>query len=277
MNNLKELPLGLYEKAVDNHLSWEEKLSLTKESGFDFMEMGIDATPERLHRLYSHETVQEVRHAIEDTGIPIRTMALTANRMYPLGSEDIEIQEKALEIVARAIEFAADTGIRIVHLAGYDEHGVHSNPNTNMIFRDSILYSVRKAASAGVTLAIETMDTSFMGSCENIMSLCREIDSPFLQCYADIGNLTASGIDVERDLRIAGKHIVGVHLKDTRPGVYRDVLFGDGTVDFDKCLNVLSNMGYSGFFTAEMWSYDNVKFHNYLGTASKFLRRKLAK
>lgn len=276
MNDLKKLPLGLYEKAISNHLSWEEKLSLAKESGFDFLEMGIDATPERLDRLYSRQTVQEVRHSIENTGVPIRTMALTANRRYPLGSEDMEIQEKALEIVERAVEFAADTGIRIVHLAGYDELGARRNASTKSIFRGSIEYCVRKAAGAGVTLAIETMDTSFMGSCANIMSLCREIDSPFLQCYADIGNLTASGIDVQSDLRIGGKHIVGVHLKDTRPGVYRDVLFGDGTVDFDHCLNALKSIGYAGFFAAEMWSYDNVKFHSYLATASRFLRKKIA-
>lgn len=277
MNSLRQLPLGLYEKAISNHLSWEDKLCLARESGFDFLEMGIDSTPERLDRLYSKETVQQVRHAIETTGVPVRTMALTANREFPLGSEDPEIHTKALSIVERAIEFAADTGIRIVHLAGYDEHSMRSNANTKMIFQASLEHCVRKAAGAGVILAIETMDTSFMGSCSNIISLCRQIDSPFLQCYADIGNLTASGVDVQSDLKIGGKHIVGVHLKDTRPGVYRDILFGDGIVDFDCCLDALQNIDYSGFLTAEMWSYDSESFHSYLSLASKFLREKLAR
>ncbi len=277
MNNLSQLPLGLYEKAISNHLSWEDKLCLVRESGFDFLEMGIDSTSERLNRLYSQETARQVRHAVEATGVPVRTMALTANREFPMGSEDSEIHTKALGIVERAIQFAADTGIRIVHLAGYDEHGVRSNANTRMIFKASIDHCVRKAACAGVILAIETMDTPFMGSCENIVSLCRQIDSPFLQCYADIGNLTASGIDLQSDLSIGGKHIVGVHLKDTRPGVYRDVLFGDGTVDFDCCLDALQSIDYAGVLTAEMWSYDNEDFHSYLSLASKFLREKLAK
>ena len=277
MNSLRQLPLGLYEKAISNHLSWEEKLCLVRDSGFDFLEMGIDSTPERLERLYSQKTVQQVRHAIEATGVPIRTMALTANREFPLGSEDPEIHSKALSIVERAIEFAAAVGIRIVHLAGYDEHGARSNANTKMIFQVSIEHCVRKAAGAGVILAIETMDTPFMGSCENIISLCRQIDSPFLQCYADIGNLTASGIDVQSDLKIGGKHIVGVHLKDTRPGVYRDILFGEGTVNFDCCLDALQNIDYSGLLTAEMWGYDSESFHSYLSQASMFLREKLAK
>ena len=276
MNSLRQLPLGLYEKAISNHLSWEDKLRLTSASGFDFLEMGIDSTPERLLRLHSQDTAQQLRHAIETTGVPVRTMALTANREFPLGSEDPEVHTKALSIVEKAITFAAETGIRIIHLAGYDEHGTRSNANTKMIFQASIEHCVRRAAGAGVILAIETMDTSFMGSCANIISLCRQIDSPFLQCYADIGNLTASGIDVKKDLEIGGKHIVGVHLKDTRPGVYRDILFGDGIVDFDSCLDALQNIDYAGVLTAEMWSYDSENFHSYLSLASKFLREKLA-
>ena len=68
-----------------------------------------------------------------------------------------------------------------------------------------------------------------------------------------------------------------MHLKDTRPGVYRDVLFGDGTVDFDSCFDALQNIDYAGFLTAEMWSYDCESFHSYLSLASTFLREKLAK
>ena len=40
--------LGLYEKAMPSDLSWEEKLNLTKESGFDYLEMSIDETDAKL-------------------------------------------------------------------------------------------------------------------------------------------------------------------------------------------------------------------------------------
>lgn len=275
MTNLEHLPLGLYEKSLDNHLSWEEKLKLLKNAGFDYLEVSIDATPERICRLYQKEHAIALRNAIDKTGVPVYTMALTANRNYPLGSEDDSVRQKGIEIVELGIAFAEKVGIRVVHLAGYDEHGEKRNENTKQRFRDAISYCVHAAARRGVILAIETMDTSFMGSCSNIMQLCREIDSPYLQCYVDIGNLSASGIDISTDIPIAGKHIVGVHLKDTVPGVYRDVLFGDGNVDFSKCFRVLHNVNYSGFMVAEMWSYDDQRFHDYLPQASSFLREKL--
>ena len=43
--------LGLYEKAMPNNLSWKEKLELTRESGFDYLEMSVDESDEKLARL----------------------------------------------------------------------------------------------------------------------------------------------------------------------------------------------------------------------------------
>ena len=43
--------LGLYEKALPIDLSWEEKLKVAKESGYDFLEMSIDETEEKMARL----------------------------------------------------------------------------------------------------------------------------------------------------------------------------------------------------------------------------------
>lgn len=275
MVSLNNLPLGLYEKAVSFHLTWEEKLTLAKESGFDFVEINIDGAPERLKRLYSDDEVLHIRHAQERVGLSTPTMALTANRLYPLGSEDSSVRDRGLEIVKRGVVFASQLGIRVIHLAGYDEHGEKCSANTQALFFDAIRECVDFATQYGVTLAIETMDEPFMGSCKKIMGLIKTIDSPFFQCYADIGNLSAAGIDIKSDLALAGRHIVGVHLKDTRPGVYRDVPFGEGTVDFDACLADLKAIGYRGFFTAETWCYDKDEFHKHLKEINLFLRRKM--
>jgi L-ribulose-5-phosphate 3-epimerase len=267
--------LGLYEKAICFKLDWEAKLELTRSSGFSFLELNVDAAADRLPRLYDGTSVSAIRRAVEATGIPVETMALTANRGYPLGSEDGAVREKGLDIVKRAIAFAHDAGIRLIHIAGYDEHGEKCNPKTEQLFFKAIDACVGEAAAAGVTLAIETMDTPFMASVERIMAVVRMTDSPYLQCYVDVGNITASGLDPVRELFLGGRHIIGVHLKDTKPGIYRDIPFGEGTVDFDLCLKTLGGMGYNGFFVAEMWSYDNEEFHNYLSKASAFLLKKL--
>ena len=44
--------LGLYEKAMPGSLALEEKLSLARKSGFDWMELSVDESEEKLRRLY---------------------------------------------------------------------------------------------------------------------------------------------------------------------------------------------------------------------------------
>ena len=52
MNIVKrQHPLGIYEKALPKTLSWPERLALAKSCGFDFVEMSVDETDERLSRL----------------------------------------------------------------------------------------------------------------------------------------------------------------------------------------------------------------------------------
>ena len=48
---MRQHPLGIYEKALSKDLSWPERLVLAKSCGFDFVEMSVDETDERLSRL----------------------------------------------------------------------------------------------------------------------------------------------------------------------------------------------------------------------------------
>lgn len=47
----KQVPLGIYEKALPAGECWLERLQLAKQLGFDFVEMSVDETDERLSRL----------------------------------------------------------------------------------------------------------------------------------------------------------------------------------------------------------------------------------
>ena len=269
---MKKHLLGIYEKGISNHLSWEEKFRLAKDSGFDCIELSVDGTPERMKRLYDPGFPDTLRRAMEKTGGRIESFALTANRAFPLGSEDPSVRARGLEAVQRAVRLAKDTGIRVIHIAGYDELGDRCSDRTKELFFASVRTAVRFAEESGVLLAVETMDAEFMGSCTNIRRLCEDIGSDCLRIYADIGNLTGMGQDVCSELLTGGDLIAGIHLKDARPGVMRDVPFGEGIVNFESAAAVLDRLPYGGPLIAETWSYDDERFHPYLRTISDFLR-----
>ena len=49
--HMKSYAIGLYEKAIPKSVDWEGKLRLAKNCGYDFLEISIDETEEKLSRL----------------------------------------------------------------------------------------------------------------------------------------------------------------------------------------------------------------------------------
>lgn len=251
----KQVPLGIYEKALPAGECWRERLQLAASLEFDFVEMSIDETDERLARLdWSREQRFSLVQAIADTGVRVPSICLSAHRRYPLGSEDDEIRNHGLEIMCKAIKFAQDVGVRVIQLAGYDVYYQQANDETRRRFREGLTQAVEMASRAQVTLAMEIMDYPLMNSISKAMGYAHYLNNPWFQLYPDIGNLSAWDNDVQMELEAGRGHIVAVHVKDTKPGVFKNVPFGSGVVAFEDCFATLKRSGYRGPYLIEMWS-----------------------
>lgn len=77
------------------------------------------------------------------------------------------------------------------------------------------------AEKAGVLLGFETMETEFMNTVEKAMKYVCLVDSPYLQIYPDIGNLTNAAVtykqDIYDDMALGKGHLIAMHLKETVP------------------------------------------------------------
>ncbi|WP_225759748.1 L-ribulose-5-phosphate 3-epimerase [Leclercia sp. Marseille-Q4284] len=247
----KQVPLGIYEKALPAGECWLERLKLAQALGFDFVEMSVDETDARLSRLdWSREQRLALVNAVAETGVRVPSMCLSAHRRFPLGSEDAQ----GLAIMRKAIRFAQDVGIRVIQLAGYDVYYQQANNETRRRFREGLKESVEMASRAQVTLAMEIMDYPLMNSISKALGYAHYLNNPWFQLYPDIGNLSAWDNDVPMELQAGIGHIVAVHVKDTRPGVFKNVPFGTGVVDFEACFATLNHSGYCGPYLIEMWS-----------------------
>lgn len=251
----KQVPLGIYEKALPAGECWLERLQLAASLEFDFVEMSIDETDERLARLdWSREQRFSLVQAVAQTGVRVPSICLSAHRRFPLGSEDDVVRNQGLEIMRKAIEFAQDAGIRVIQLAGYDVYYQQANDETRRRFREGLMLAVEMASRAQVTLAMEIMDYPLMNSISKAMGYAHYLNNPWFQIYPDIGNLSAWDNDVQMELEAGRGHIVAVHVKDTRPGIFKNVPFGTGVVEFERCFETLKRSGYCGPYLIEMWS-----------------------
>lgn len=263
VHRLADCPLGLYEKALPA-MDWPGILAKAEELGFDFVEMSIDESDERLARLdWSRQERKAFVETLLDSGLRVPSVCLSGNRRYPLGSSDSATAEAGAAIIRKGVDLAVDLGIRIIQLAGYDVYyDEPSTPETRERFALALGSAVEYAAGRGVMLSMEVMDTRLMSSISRFLFYRGRIPSPWFTVYPDLGNLSAWNDNPAEELELGLRLgvVAAVHLKDTYavtadfPGQFRDVPFGEGCVDFDTLFDVLKRRKYTGHFLMEMWN-----------------------
>ncbi|OBS99489.1 xylulose 5-phosphate 3-epimerase [Vibrio tasmaniensis] len=275
--NLLRHRVGLYEKALPNEFSWEDKLATTKELGFDFLEISVDESDERRSRLdWNDEEVYALRRLCEKHGVPLQSMCLSAHRKFPFGSADPAIREQAIIHMEKAISLAYKLGIRTIQLAGYDVYYEPADKVTHHRFIEGMKLSARLAERSGVMLAVEIMDTDYLNSLSKFEVLSREINSPYFTAYPDVGNISGWNYDIVTELKLSKPHITQIHLKDTYKvtdeykGQFRDLVIGDGEVDFNAIFETLKETECVVPLVIEMWAQDERWKENIL-TAQKRL------
>lgn len=273
--------VGLYEKALPAEWDWTTRLQTAKQLGFDYLEISIDETDERISRLFWNKSERlELLLTSKIAGVPIRSMCLSAHRRFPFGSADAAIKKKAYEIMEAAILFAKDIGISVIQLAGYDVYYEPSTQKSAGEFLEGLKWAAKLAEHHQVMLAMEIMDTPFLNSITKHLWYEKEINSPWYRVYPDLGNLTAWGNNVSEELEKGIASIVAVHIKDTRSvtgeykGQFKSVPFGYGNVDFVQCFAKLEELKYQGPYLVEMWSTGIEEDVNAIKTAMNFINEK---
>lgn len=278
---MNQYAIGLYEKAIPKTMSWSEKLLCAKDCNYDFLEISIDETEDKLSRLnWTKEQRREILDLMRNLDLPIRSMCLSAHRKYPFGASEKAVRDRGLEIMEKAIAFADDLGIRIIQLAGYDVYYEEGNEKSRERFIENLEKATKMAATRGILMGFETMETEFMNTTEKAMQYVNLIGSPYLGVYPDSGNLTNASLlynkSVAEDLETGRGHIVAMHLKETLPGVFREVPFLTGHVDFEGVIRKARDLGVRRFVT-EMWDVGKDSWKEDILFANKTMRAILDK
>lgn len=275
MNEFLFSKLGVYEKAIPLAFDWNLKFQTAKEAGFDFIEFSIDGLVPRIDRLkWSNEKFINIRKIAESFSMFIPSIALTANRYFPLGDPDNACRDKGIEIVKRTIEIAELLGSEIIQLAAYDVNGKKSTDSTKERFREAIISLAHNAKKANVVLAIEILeDVPHFSTIEQGVDFVRKLGNNYVRLYADTGNTASIGIIPHEDLKYDKGEVVCCHIKDALLGNCRNVPFGAGIVDFTACFKHFEDRNYNGNFVAELWCDEDESFIPYLSEVSKFIRK----
>ena len=272
---MKPYMLGLYEKAMPSELSWREKLKTAKEAGYDYVEISIDETEEKIGRLdMSKQERFDMISAMYETDMPVRTMCVSALTKYTLGNDDPEYCARGMEILEKSIRLADDLGVRVVMIPGYDVYYKPSSVETKRRYLKNLKKAAEMAETAGVILGLETMENEFMNTVEKARKYVTLCGSNYLKVYPDIGNLTNAAVqyktDVLEDLELGRGNITSLHLKETLPGKYREIPYGTGHVDFEAAISKAWEMGVRRYVT-EFWYKGKENWKEDLVSANKMM------
>jgi hexulose-6-phosphate isomerase len=125
-----------------------------------------------------------------------------------------------------------------------------------------------------IVIAVEEVWNKFLLSPLEFARYVDEFESPFLKAYFDVGNVVFYGYPQDW-IRALGPRIVKVHLKDfqlDRPnGRFAWKNLGEGDIDWPAVRRALSEIGFSGYVTAEVAGGDAAYLRDLTQRMDRFL------
>ncbi len=210
------IPVGLYEKALPAEWSWERRLAATAEAGYDFAEISIDETEERLTRLDwagGRARRAALRHCYfrraHPDDVPQRALAsihwAATRRKYAVAG---------WRSSARRLTSPWISGWGSCRCRGTMSSTSRLTRIPRPTYLDGLHQGTEWASQACLMLGLENVDVSISESITATMRLVTAINSPWFQLYPDMANVAAAGFYPPDELRLAKDHIVAVHVKD---------------------------------------------------------------
>lgn len=223
-----------------------EKMKAVKEAGFEGAEMN------------SHMDQEEVLRARDETGLVIPSVCGARHWNKPLSDPDPAVRAEGLEALQQTLRDAKRYGASSVLLVpaivtkqvSYDEAWDRS--------RAEIRKAIPLAAELGIKIAIENVGNQFLLSPLEAARYVDEFENPWVGWHFDVGNNFSNGGWPEQWIRILGKRIQKLHIKEfvrrqrnepvRKPGPVR-LLEGDN--DWPAIMKALDDIGYTGWAMTE--------------------------
>jgi hexulose-6-phosphate isomerase len=232
---------------LPKELSYANRLSLARTSGFDGIEMQTVANAEE---------AAEVREAAKQTGLRIHSVMNADHWRFPLSSSDPAVVATSVAGMETSLRNAALWGADAVLLvpAVVDSTTTYADAWTRSqrVIRERLL---PLATQLRVVIAVEEVWNKFLLSPLEFARYVDELNSPYLKAYFDVGNVMFYGFPHDW-IRTLGARIVKIHLKDfqlDRPnGRFAWKNLGEGDVDWRAVRGALSDINYAGFVTTEV-------------------------
>ncbi len=239
----------------------KEALRETKELGFEGLEICLSPGDGPLGFDMSDDAVKALHNEVAASGLDCASVTTGALWGTPLTASDPAVRAQGVHAVKQCLRIAnglGATGILVV--PGAVE--IFFDPAAEIVQYDVALDRVREcmkelvpvAERNKVAIGIENVWNKLFLSPVELRDFIDSFGSDYLGSFFDVGNILLTGFP-EQWIRILGKRIKKVHMKDYRKSVgtvdgFVDLL--EGSVNWPEVMKALREVGYNDYLIAEM-------------------------
>jgi len=231
--------------------SFEETAKQSKAAGYDSVEVVI-RDDWGLSLDTSEAEAARLAGVCRDLGLELASLC-PSMRGAPkdVMTNDDAVRAQSLDTIKRCLTLTKAMGIdtMLLTLGGLPPELFYNEAYANAL--QSLQRLAPFAEDIGVNVAIEYVWNKFLLSPMEFARFCDEVASPRVGLFFDTGNMVLQGFP-EHWVRICGKHLMKVHLKDfKRQGAQWPPLL-EGDVDFPAVMRELRKIGYDDALLSEV-------------------------
>lgn len=233
-------------------LDIKDVISLVGKSGYTAIELNAETLP----WAQPHITPQtpradraEIRRSIDQAGLKVS--AIGAH--IPLLNSNGEDRRSAMDFVKGCTEIAVDMGTDYIHiLSGQLEQGVSSRQGWKW-FLEALAEIVDHAGAHDVKVGIEAIAGHMFHGADDFARAIADLPGTPFKVNFDPSQIIIQENEPLEILDRFGDRIMHVHMKDGK-GLFPDFSFpplGQGSIDFDRLVHRLEDIGYKGALSVE--------------------------
>ena len=233
--------------------SFDETLENATAAGYEALELVITDEGEITLDTPACE-LEKLAGRAADAGVELSSICPSfRNAPKDLMTNDDSVRAESMDNVRRALDVASGLGIdtMLLTLGGLPAELYYNEAYANSL--QAMQKLAPYAEELDVNMAIEYVWNKFLLSPMEFAKFCDDVASPRVGFYFDPGNMAIFGYP-EHWVRICGKHLMAVHVKDFRRegSVWTPLLEGD--VDFSAVMAELRSLGFDGPLVSEVES-----------------------
>jgi sugar phosphate isomerase/epimerase len=243
--------------------SLDESIRILAAAGYEGVEIMADV-PHAYPLHLDDGDIEGIRKTIHDNHLAISNINAfmhhaDGDTYHPSWIEDDPaLRAKRVDYTMRCIDLAAKLGARTISTEPGGPLQSMTREEGLRLFKEGLAAVAGSAREKGVRILIEPEPGLLIENSSQFLDLFDHLDSKVFGVNFDVGHFFCVGEDPARLIRKMSGIIHHFHLEDIAPTrVHHHLQLGKGAVNIPEVLKTIEEIGYEGFVTVELYTYED--------------------